>query len=94
MSARGIRQLATVVTSVSLSEPKGIQVSQIRDASVLVASPIVTCSAPPQIRTLSGGWDGGVGVQWTPNPLAQNGVDHSSLKTICKTLPERMKCAC
>ena len=45
MSARGTRQLATVVTSVSLSVPNGIQVSQIREASVFVASPIVTYSA-------------------------------------------------
>ena len=45
MSARGMRQLATVVTSVSLSVPKGIHVSQIREASVFVASPIVTYSA-------------------------------------------------
>ena len=45
MSARGMRQLATVVTSVSLSVPKGIHVSQMREASVFVASPIVTCSA-------------------------------------------------
>ena len=45
MSARGMRQLATVVTSVSLSVPKGIHVSQMREASVFVASPIVTYSA-------------------------------------------------
>jgi len=45
MSARGTRQLATVVTSVSLSVPKGIQVSQMREASVLVASPMVTYGA-------------------------------------------------
>ena len=50
MSARGIRQLATVVTSVSLSEPKGIQVSQMREARVLVASPMVTCSTDPRTQ--------------------------------------------
>ena len=60
MLARGMRQLATVVTSVSLSEPKGIQVSQMRDASVFVASPMVTCRAHSRIPAVSKSMTGNV----------------------------------
>lgn len=52
MSARGRRALATTDISLStVSLPKGIQFSQMRDASVFVASPIDTCCARKQ-RTI------------------------------------------
>ena len=50
MSASGTRALAATEISLStVSLPKGIQFSQMRDARVLVASPIDTCAYAPSI---------------------------------------------
>lgn len=67
MSARGRRACAATAISPSpVSLPKGIQFSQMRDASVLVASPIDTCAGALTLKlrlpakgsfTLCSAWD-------------------------------------